>query len=101
MREKLFFKYNSDDILEIISEYLAKKNGFKTFSTKSILLGNADSDDMRAIIVVGELEDEEIDQIDLRQTDKNMEYNGEHNKKGLTKQELKAALEKMISTGDF
>lgn len=71
------FKYNEDDILEILSEYLAEENGFDTFQSKAILKGTPNKD-LRLIAVIGELEDNKIGKLDLDDIDKSIEFNGSH-----------------------
>ncbi|GEM_PF-6152806 len=34
-----YYKYNEDDILEILTEYLASKSEIKSFNAKAVLLG--------------------------------------------------------------
>src|SRR3989339_2184420 len=75
--EKILFKYNEDDILEILTEYLAEKNGFGTFSSRAMLLGTPNKD-LRVIAVVGEIEDTSIGNLDLEDIDKEMSFNGTH-----------------------
>ncbi|MFC5529789.1 hypothetical protein [Cohnella yongneupensis] len=72
-----YFKFNSDDILEILTEYLAEKHGFGTFQSKAILLGDQ-SNGIRMVAIIGELEDDEIMKTDLEELDKDMKYNGDH-----------------------
>jgi hypothetical protein len=71
------FKYNEDDILEVLLEYLAEKNGFNLYSSKGILLG-LPGKDLRLIAVLGDLEDETVDYFDLDEADQSMDYNGTH-----------------------
>lgn len=75
--KRKIFKYNEDDILEILSEYLAVENGFNTFQSRTLLLGTPGKD-LRLIAVVGELEDDDIMNLDLEEIDKKMDYNGSH-----------------------
>jgi len=75
--KRKIFKYNEDDILEILSEYLAGENGFNTFQSRTLLLGTPGKD-LRLIAVVGELEDDDITNLDLEDIDKEMDYNGSH-----------------------
>ncbi len=76
MKRKVY-KYNQDDILEILTEHLAEKGGFNTFQSRAILLGSPDKN-LRLITVVGELDDDDINDIDLDELDKSMDYNGTH-----------------------
>ncbi|CAM5222315.1 hypothetical protein UACE39S_03404 [Ureibacillus acetophenoni] len=75
--KRKLFKYNEDGILEILSENLAVENGFNTFQSKTLLLG-IPGKDLRLIAVVGELEDDDIMNLDLEDIDKQMDYNGSH-----------------------
>ena len=98
MKDIQLFKLNEDDILEIVSEYVAEKTGIKEFSTKSIALG-APSKDLRIIVAVST---ESLSDIDLQSVDNEMEYNGEHSKiDGFSNENLLSALDKMMTTGEF
>ena len=55
-----------DDILEILSEYLADANGFDTFSSRSIFFG-APGKDIRSISVNGALGDNELLNLDFQE----------------------------------
>ncbi|MWC28800.1 hypothetical protein [Paenibacillus sp. MMS18-CY102] len=71
-------KYNQDDILEILTEFLAKKMGLGTFYSKALLLGTPGKD-LRLLAVLGELDDDEkIESVNLDELDKNMDFNGTH-----------------------
>lgn len=50
--KKKYFKYNKDDILEILTETLAVENGFDTFSSNSNLI--IDNDEIFFVEVIGE-----------------------------------------------
>lgn len=98
MKDIQLFKLNEDDILEIVSEYVAQKTDIKEFSSKSIALGTP-SKDLRIIVAVS---GESLSDIDLVSLDKEIEYNGEHSRiNGLNDDDMLSALDKMISTGDF
>lgn len=75
--KKLLIKYNEDDILEILTEYLAVENGFGTFNSRAVLLGEPNKD-LRLVAVIGELEDETVYDVDLSELDSNMNFNGSH-----------------------
>lgn len=73
-----YFKYNQDDILEILTEYIAKEHGYGTFYSKAELIGSVGKD-LRLVMAVGTLdEDESVEKVDLEQLDKNMDFNGSH-----------------------
>ena len=74
--ERKFIKYNEDDILEILTEYLAEKEGFETFQSRAIFFGPPGKD-LRLIGVIDELESELTD-INLEKIDESMDYNGDH-----------------------
>lgn len=98
MSDIKFFKLNEDDILEIVSEYVAEKTGIKEFSSKSIALGTP-LQDLRVIVAVS---NESLSDIDLLSVDKEIEFNGEHSKiNGLNNDDMLSALDAMISTGEF
>lgn len=71
------FKYNEDDILEILSEYLAEEHGVDTFQSKAILKGELNNN-LRLIAVIRELEDDNLSQIDMDEVDKSRSFNGSH-----------------------
>lgn len=71
-----FIKYNEDDVLEILTEYLAEKEGFETFQSKAIFFGTPGKD-LRLIAVIDELESE-FTNINLEEIDESIEYNGDH-----------------------
>ncbi|HJV17981.1 MAG TPA: hypothetical protein VJ546_11515 [Bacillales bacterium] len=75
--KRKIFKFNEDDILEILSEYLAEEHGFNLFRSKIMLKGEANKD-IRMIAVIGDLEDEEISKLNLDNIDVEMDYNGSH-----------------------
>jgi hypothetical protein len=78
MKDKITkHKLNEDDVLEILTEYLAKESGYGTFNARAILLGTP-CVDLRAIVIIGELEDESIDLMDLDKMDREIKYTGTH-----------------------
>ena len=77
LSKRKIFKYNEDDILEILSEYLAEENGFDTFQSRVVLIGEANKD-LRLVAVIGELEDDDINNINLDEIDSKREFNGSH-----------------------
>jgi len=98
--ENKYFKYNKDDILEILTETLAVESGFGTFSSKSNLV--IDNGKIFFVGVIGELENDEVDKIDLEKLYSEIEYNGTHDGSGFTSAEvLSDALNKAVKTGDF
>ena len=78
--EKKYFKYNKDDILEILTETLAIACGFDTFNSKSDLI--IDNGKIFFIGAIGKLEDDGINKADLTKLYKEMEYNGTHEARG-------------------
>ena len=72
-------KYNQDDILEIVTESMAKEHNFGEFHVKAMFLGTPGID-LRIVAVVGELEDKSIDEVDLESVDKKIDYNGFHSR---------------------
>lgn len=75
--KRKIFKYNEDDILEILSEYLATENGFDTFQSKSIILGTPGKD-LRLVSVISDVDDDDITKLNLEEIDKESVYNGTH-----------------------
>lgn len=74
---RMMFKYNEDDILELLAERIAESNGYGTFRSRAILFGKS-NDDLRLLCVVGNLDDDEVDNINLEELDKSMDFNGTH-----------------------
>ncbi|KQU13792.1 hypothetical protein ASG61_30055 [Bacillus sp. Leaf75] len=75
--KRKYFKYNEQDILEILSEYLHTNSNSETISSKAILLGET-AKDLRLVTVVGDGEDEELYETDLEEIDKKIDFNGSH-----------------------
>lgn len=71
------YKFNEDDILEILTEYLAEESGFETFRSRAILLGTPGKD-LRLISVISDLEDDDISKLNLEDIDNKIEFNGSH-----------------------
>jgi hypothetical protein len=94
-----YFKYNKEDILEILTEHLARENGFGTFSSKAELV--FDDGCITFIAAIGELENDDVTRTDLAKLYHEMDYNGTHDGSGLTDEQMTGALDKMIETGDF
>ena len=61
---------------------MAKESGYGTFNARAILLGTP-CVDLRAIVIIGKLEDERIDALDLDKIDKEIKYTGTHGPKHL------------------
>ncbi|MCY8499784.1 hypothetical protein P8917_17040 [Bacillus atrophaeus] len=76
-KKRKVFKFNQDDILEILTEHIAKENDLDIWHLKAILLGSSDKD-VRLITVIGELDDDDITDIDLHEIDKSINYNSSH-----------------------
>ena len=79
MKRKVKIKYNEDDILEILTEYLAKEYGFKVFNSKAKLLGSPGKD-IRLVAVIGDLADNSVENVNLNEIDLKLKYNGSHSK---------------------
>lgn len=75
--KRKYFKYNEQDILEILSEYLYTNSNSETISSKAILLGET-AKDLRLVAVIGDGEDEELFKTDLEEIDKKIDFNGSH-----------------------
>ncbi|MED4455722.1 hypothetical protein [Metabacillus fastidiosus] len=75
--KRKIFKYNEDDILEILSEYLAEETGFDTYQSTAILLGTPGKD-LRLIAVIGSEDDDDITKLNLEDIDNEVNYNGTH-----------------------
>ncbi|MGU3397281.1 hypothetical protein ACNHOZ_24205 [Priestia sp. D51] len=72
-----YIKYNEDDILEILSEYLYTDCETETIQSKAALIGEPGKD-LRFVAVVGDGEDDEIAEVDLEDIDRTIEFNGSH-----------------------
>jgi hypothetical protein len=79
MKKKVIFKYNEDDLLELMTEYLAKKNGFEEFQARALILGEPGKE-LRIVTVIADSEDNSIKDVDLNSIDVHFEYNGSHSK---------------------
>ena len=75
--KRKIFKFNEDDILEILSEYLAEESGFDTYQSKVVLIGEPNKD-LRMIAIIGELDDDDIEKLDIDKIDIELEYNDSH-----------------------
>lgn len=77
MKEKKFFKYNEDDILEILTEHLALEHGFDEFYARAIIVGKP-RENLRMVAAIGESEDNSIAKDDLNKVDEDIDFNGPH-----------------------
>ena len=75
--KRKYFKYNEQDILEILSEYLHTNANSESINSQAILLGET-AKDLRLVAVVGDSEDEELFETDLEEIDKKIDFNGSH-----------------------
>lgn len=75
--KRKYFKYNEEDILEILSEYLYTDCNSETIGSKAILLGEP-GENLRLVAVVGDGEDEELYETDLEEIDQKIDFNGSH-----------------------
>lgn len=76
-KKRKVFKYNEDDILEILSEYLAEEHGFDTFQSRAIILGTPGKD-LRLIAVISDEDDNDITKLNLEDVDNEVDYSGSH-----------------------
>lgn len=77
MKKQILLKYDQDDILEIITEYMAEKHGLGEFYARAMLFGTPDKD-LRVVAVVGDSEDNSVKDVDLNKVDEELDYNGGH-----------------------
>ncbi|MEY9975195.1 hypothetical protein [Lysinibacillus sp. RC79] len=75
--KRKIFKYNEDDILEILSEYLGDETGFDTYQSTAMLLGTPGKD-LRLVAVIGNGDDDDITKLNLEDIDNEIDYNGTH-----------------------
>lgn len=79
MKKKVTLKYNEDDILEILTEYLAKAFNFEEFNARAMIIGTP-GNDLRMIAVIGDSNDNSIEDENLDMIDTKIDYNGSHSK---------------------
>lgn len=79
MNKKVTLKFDEDDILEILTEYLAKEYGFEEFNARAKIVGMP-GNDLRMIAVIGDSKDKSISEVDLDMIDLKIDYNGSHSK---------------------
>ncbi len=88
MKKTVTLKYSEDDILEIVTEYMAEKYKFGEYRSKSMIFGTPGKD-LRLVATIGDLDDESIRDKNLEEVDLKIDYNGEHSKiKGMDKNDL-------------
>lgn len=79
MKKQVIIKYNEDDILEILMEYLAKEHGYEEFNAKAKIFGTP-GNDLRLVAVIGDSEDKSVQQTKIEEVDEKTEFNGFHSK---------------------
>ena len=77
---RTYYKLNIDDVIEIVSDYLAENSGYKTFATNTRIF--EDEENWNMVIAIGEAEDLEIHNINMEEINKSISYNGIHGQKG-------------------
>ena len=76
MKKIQYMKLDADDIMEILLEYYQEQ--FEDSEcAKGMFLGTPDHE-LRFVAAFASMENDEICKVDLRNVDKNMDYNGEH-----------------------
>lgn len=70
------YKLNEDDILEIVSEYLAAKDMYTEYQFKSQLLGTTGVD-LRFVMIIDDHEGE-IESCEILSADLETDFNGDH-----------------------
>lgn len=86
-----YFKYCEDDILELLTEHLAKEHGFGTFASSAELI--LDDGHITFVAAIGELEDRTVDCISLKDLYGKMDYNGSHGGKLCKTEQIEKTLE--------
>lgn len=96
----VYFKLNSDDILSIVKDRLAKEIDFKD-GHSAVLNFVGDEKDLRIVAVFSDVDDD-LEQIDLNEIDKEIDFNGDlsamseaGNIKNLTDEERKKIIKKL------
>lgn len=79
--ERKIFKFNQDDILEILLEHLGEETEFGTYQSSGMLIGTPGKD-LRLIAIIGDLDDMGINHLNLEEIEKEMDYNGTHSDLG-------------------
>lgn len=79
MKDAVIAKYSEDDILEIMTEYLAKEHGYGEFCAEAKILGTP-GHDLRLVAVIGDPEDRSIQHLKIEEVDEKSQYNGSHSK---------------------
>ncbi|MCL1698796.1 hypothetical protein [Lysinibacillus sp. Bpr_S20] len=75
--KRKIFKYNEDDILEVLSEYLGDETGFDTYQSTAMLLGTPGKD-LRLIAVIANGNEGDMTKLNLEDIDKEIDFNGTH-----------------------
>lgn len=70
-----YFKLNEDDILSIVKDYLIEQTEVETTQVNLKLVITPESD-INLVAAVGKLEDDSIEQVDLQEIGKQINYNG-------------------------
>ena len=70
-----YFKFNEDDILSIVKDYLLEQMAFNTSQGRLNLVINPEGD-INLIAAFSNLEDDLIQQIDLQEVGNQMDFNG-------------------------
>ena len=71
-----YIKLDADDIMEILLEFYQERFDHSECA-KGIFLGTPDND-LRFLAAFGNADEEEIDGVDLKTIDQEMDYNGDH-----------------------
>lgn len=71
-----YIKLDIDDIMEILLEHFQEQFENGEYA-KGIFLGTPE-EELRFIGVFGDQNNEELNNVNLKEIDKNMDYNGEH-----------------------
>lgn len=74
-KKRKIFKLNEDDILDIVTEYLAGEYSYDTYQSMALITGDP-GENLRVVAVIGDFDDEEMNQLDLEKLDQKIDYNG-------------------------
>jgi hypothetical protein len=73
-QKRKIFKVSEDDIIEILTDHFAEEYGFETYQSVTLIKGTPE-EDLRLIAVIGDYDDNEMDDLDLDKLDQKMDFN--------------------------
>lgn len=100
LMKRTYYKLNEEDVMEIVSEYLAEQAGYKTFGTNTRIFSDGESWNM--VIAIGEADDMGIHRIDMEKLNSELEYNGTHGQPGYwqSDKDIKRTIDSFIKNNE-